>query len=153
MATTQYRVQLTGEERTMLTRLLRKPSIPVFTHRRARILLAADHRPDRRVPTDAAIAAAVGVSTRTVARVRARWAAVGVSATLVPRPRRTKGRTRFDAATQARLVQLALGPAPPGYAHWSLRLLAQHAVVLERVETSSPESVRQILQKRGSPRP
>jgi hypothetical protein len=152
MATTQYRVQLTGEERTMLTQLLRKPSVPVFTHRRARILLAADHRPDRRVPTDAGIAAAVGVSPRTVARVRARWAAVGVSATLVPRPRQTRGRTRFAAATQARLVQLALGPAPPGHAHWSLRLLAQHAVVLELVEAISPESVRQILQKRGSPR-
>lgn len=152
MATTQYRVQMTEAERTMLTQLLRKPSVPVFTHRRARILLAADHRPDRRVPTDAGIAAAVGVSSRTVARVRARWAAVGVSATLVPRSRQTKGRTRFDAATQARLVQLALGPAPPGHAHWSLRLLAQHAVVLDVVGTISPESVRQILQKRGSRR-
>lgn len=152
MATTQYRVHLTPDERTLLTQLLRKPSVTVLTHRRARILLAADHRAHHRVPTDAAIAAVAGVSPRTVARVRARWAAVGVAATLLPRPRQTRGRTRFDPATQARLVQLALGPAPAGHAHWSLRLLARHAVVLELVPAISPESVRQILQKRGSPR-
>jgi hypothetical protein len=105
------------------------------------------------VPTYAAFADAVGDLPRTVAGVRARWATDGVSTTLVPRPRQTKGRTRFDAATQARLVQLALGPAPPGHAHWSLRLLAQHAVVLELVPAISAESVRQILQKRGSPPP
>jgi hypothetical protein len=147
MTATAYRVVLTPDERTHLRRILHQPTATVFTHRRAAILLAADHQPDRPVPTDATIAVAVDVSPRTVARTRARWAAVGVDATLQQRPRGTAGRTRFDTATQARIAQVACSAPPPGYARWSLRLLADEAVTLEIVPHIAPETVRTILKK------
>lgn len=147
MSTTQYRVHLTSEERSKLHRIVRQAMATVFTARRARILLAADHRSGHVVPTDAQIAAEVGVSPRTVARVRARWAEAGVEATLAPRARRTRGRSRYDLAAHARITQLALSDPPPGQTRWSLRMLADEIVTLEIVPHICPESVRQVLKK------
>lgn len=147
MTAIAYRVVLTPAERTQLCRILQQPTATVFTHRRAHILLAADHHPDRPVLTDATIAAAAGVSPRIVARARAQWAAVGVAATLQPRSRGTNGRTRFDTATQARIAKVACSEPPPGYARWTLRLLAKHLVTLEIVSRISPGSVRTTLKK------
>lgn len=147
MARTQHRVVLTAEEQDQLEGMVRQSTVKHFTYQRARILLAANHQPGRPAPTDALVATALGVSTRTVARVRARWAAVGVEATLRPRSRGTRGRTRFDTATQARIAQLACSPPPPGYAGWTMRLLAGKAVELDIVPAIAPETVRQILKK------
>lgn len=148
----QHRVILTAAEREQLRRVVRQTSVSAFAAQRARLLLAAEHRPGTPAPTDARVAAAVGVSPRTVARVRARWADVGVAATLQPRDRGTKGRTRFDAATQARLAQLACSEPPAGHARWTVRLLADRAVELMLVPAISPESVRQTLKKTISSR-
>lgn len=150
MSRTQHRVTLTPAERRHLQHLIRQTSVSHFTYQRARILLAADHRTDRPAPPDVGVALAVGVSTRTVARVRARWAEVGVADTLRPADRGTRGRSRFDTAIQARIVQLACSPPPPGHARWSVRLLADQAVELAIVDRIAPESVRQVLKKTGS---
>lgn len=147
MTATAYRVVLTPTERTRLRQIVHQSTVTVFTHRRAAILLAADRQPDRPVATDETIAALVGVSPRTVARTRARWAAAGVDATIQPRPRGTTGRTRFDPAIQARIAQVACSAPPPGHARWSLRLLADEVVTLEIVPHIAPESVRTILKK------
>lgn len=147
-----HQVRLTAAERVHLERIVHQPTVPVFTHRRARILLAADHQPDRPSATDATIAATVGVTPRTVARTRARWADVGVDATLRPRERGTKGRTRFDTATQARIAQVACSTPPPGHARWTVRLLAHRLVALEIVPAISPETVRTTLKKTISSR-
>jgi hypothetical protein len=70
-----------------------------------------------------------------------------LDATLHPQSRGTRGRSRFDTETQARIVQLACSPPPPGHAHWTMRLLAAHAVELALVPAISPESVRHMLKK------
>lgn len=147
MTATAYRVVLTPAERIALRRIVHQSTATVFTYRRAAILLAADHQPDRPVATDETIAATVGVSPRTVARTRARWTEAGVDATLQPQSRRTRGRTRFDTATQARIAQVACSAPPPGHARWSLRLLAEHLVTLEIVPHICPETVRTTLKK------
>jgi transposase len=147
MTAIAYRVVLTPAERTQLQRVLHQSTATVFSHRRARILLAADHQPDRPAATDEAIAGAVGVSVRTVARTRVRWAEAGVTATLQPRDRGTKGRTRFATATQARIAQVACSDPPPGHARWTVRLLADRVVELAIVPAIAPETVRQVLKK------
>jgi hypothetical protein len=152
MTATAHRVELRPDERSRLRRLVQQSTVSVFTHRRAAILLAADRQPDRPAPTDAQIAVSVDVSPRTVARVRARWAAAGVDAAIVPRSRGTKGRSRLDTATQARIAQLACSAPPPGHARWSLRLLADELVALEIVPRICPETVRVTLKKTTSSR-
>jgi hypothetical protein len=147
MTAMRYRVRLSRDERIWLGRILHQPASTVFIHRRAAILLAADHPPDRPAPTDEAIAAAVDVSPRTVVRVRADWAEGGVAAALASRPRGTKGRTRFDTATRARIAQVACSEPPPGHARWTVRLLTDEVVSQEIVPAISPETVRTILKK------
>lgn len=150
MSRTQHRVVLTPAERRHLQHLVRQSTVSHFTYQRARILLAADHRTEGPAPTDAGVARTVGVSTRTVARVRARWADAGVAATLRPADRGTRGRSRFDTATQARIVQLACSPPPPGHARWTVRMLAHQVIELAIVDQIAPESVRQVLKKTAS---
>jgi len=53
----------------------------------------------------------------------------------------------LDGEQEAKLIALRLSAPPPGFANWSLRLLAEQAVVLEIVESISHETVRRTLKK------
>jgi hypothetical protein len=143
----QHVVRLTAAEREDLTGLLRRDDPGGFTLRRARILLHADVGDGRPYQTDLAVATATAVDPRTVARVRAQFAAEGLAATLVRRPSARVPARRLDSAAEARVVQLACSAPPPGHARWSLRLLADRIVALEIVDGISPETVRQTLKK------
>ena len=44
---------------------------------------------------------------------------------------------------------MRLGSPPPGFANWTLRLLAEQVVALEIVESISYETVRRTLKKMG----
>jgi len=44
---------------------------------------------------------------------------------------------------------MRLGPAPKGYANWTLRLLARKVVELEIVDSISHETIRRTLKKTG----
>jgi hypothetical protein len=53
----------------------------------------------------------------------------------------------LDGEQEAKLIALRLGQPPKGFANWSLRLLAEHLVELEIVDTISHETVRRTLKK------
>jgi len=53
----------------------------------------------------------------------------------------------LDGEQEAKIIALRLGPAPKGFANWTLRLVAEHAVALEIVEAVSHETVRRTLKK------
>jgi transposase len=110
--------------------------------RRARILLHANTG-----VTDAAIAAAVLVSARTVARVRSQFAHQGLQAALGHSPRRFPPRRKLDGAAEARLVTIACSSPPAGRATWTMQLLADELVRLDIVDTISDEAVRTTLKK------
>src|SRR5436305_7263939 len=87
-------ITLSTADRQMLTRLVRTGSHPAQQVRRARILLALDENdPDRDgpVPTQAAIAERVGVSTDMIAKVSKAYAEPGgdVPATITRKKRET----------------------------------------------------------------
>jgi Homeodomain-like domain len=54
---------------------------------------------------------------------------------------------KLDGAGEAKLIALRLGKPPAGYGHWTLQLLADELVVLEVVDSISPETVRKVLKK------
>ena len=58
-------------------------------------------------------------------------------------------RRAIDGEAEAHLMALACSEAPAGYSRWTLRLLAEQMVVLEYVESISPETIRQVLKKRN----
>ena len=137
----QHVVRLSREDRRTLTHR------STWSLQRARILLATDA-----AATDAAVAAAVMVDPRTVARVRVQFATTDLDTTLGRRPRRTAPPGKLDGAADARLVALTCSAPPAGQARGTLRVLADRAVALEIIDTVSHETVRQTLNKGGSSR-
>jgi hypothetical protein len=59
---------------------------------------------------------------------------------------------KFDGEKEARLITLACSKAPDGRENWSLRLLADRAVELKIVDSTSRETVRKVLSKTRSSR-
>lgn len=148
----QHVVRLTRDDRRTLTTMLRTGKRAAWSLQRARILLATDVRPDGPALTDADVAAAVGVSARTVARTRAAWAERGLACvTRQPQARPSVPRKLSDAQI-VQIAAVACTTPPPGYARWSLRLLTRRIIEVAIVDTVCPETVRQALQKGGSSR-
>lgn len=145
-------VRLTAAERTELRALVAAGTTPARTQTHARILLKCDVGAAGPRWTDARVAEAVEVSTRTVARVRQRCATQGLAAALARKAPDRVYRRKLDAAAEARLVAIACTEPPSGQARWSLRLLSTRLVELEVVDGISPETVRAALKKTSSSR-
>jgi hypothetical protein len=142
----KYIVRLTDQERSELTAVVKKLKGTSEKVRRAQILLKADA--DGPNWTDARIAEAFGCRTQTVENIRQRLVERGFQETL-ERVQREKPPVEklLDGEQEARIIATRLGPPPPGYANWTLRLLARKVVELEIAESVSYETVRRILKK------
>lgn len=143
----KYVVTLSEEERVQLETMLAKGKAAARKLTHARILLKADSSPDAPAWTDVRINEALDVDVSTVANVRERFVLKGFEVALHGHSTRNHRHRRIDGECEARLIATLCGPAPAGYARWSLRLLADKAVELAIVdEPISYETVRQALQ-------
>lgn len=147
----QYHVHLTLEQRAEAGAVLRGGKAAALTGRHARILLEADEAVRRRVRSDAQVATLCGVSPRTVARVRERFATDGFTVALHGRPHPGSA-PKLSTEQEAHLIALACSAPPPGRARWSVRLLTERVVALEAMPPVSRELVRTTLKKTGSSR-
>ena len=144
----KYIVRLTDEERETLQRIVSKPKGASQRIRRAQVLLKADA--DGPGWTDARIAEAYGCRTRTVEYLRERLVVEGFGVALNGQPRLKPPRAKLlDGEQEAKVIALRLSAPPPGFANWTLRLLAEQVMVLEIVESISHETVRRTLKKTG----
>ena len=141
----KYIVRLTETERAILHGVLQKKHVAAQQRRRAQVLLKADA--DGPAWTDKQIAAAFDCRRRTVELIRERFVTQGFELTLAGKPKSRVRAKALDGEQEAKIIALRLGPPPKGYAHWSLRLLAEQAVVLEIVESTNHETVRRLLKK------
>jgi transposase len=103
------------------------------------------------VRSDQQVAERCGVSARTVARVRERFARDGFAVALHGRPHPGSA-PKLSPAQEARLIALACSTPPAGRARWSVRLLAERVVELEALPPISRELVRTTLKKTASSR-
>jgi hypothetical protein len=141
----KYVVRLTEAEREMLNRLVKKPRVSAQKVLRARVLLKTDVDGPRW--TDAEIAHAFDCRTQTVENMRERFVTDGFEITLHGQPKRRVRGKILDGEQEAQIIALRLGPPPPGFANWTLRLLAAQAVTLEIVVAVSHETLRRTLKK------
>ncbi len=142
----KYVVRLTDEERQTLSRVVSKFKGSAQKVRRAQVLLKADA--DGPGWTDAEIADAFGCRTKTVENIRERFVTEGFELTLNGKPRpKPPSHKVLDGKQEAKVIAMRLGPPPPGFANWTLRLLAEEVVGLEIVESVSYETVRRTLKK------
>jgi len=144
----KYVVRLTEAERRVLQQVISKFKGTSQKVRRAQILLKSDaDGPDW---TDARIADAFGCRTQSVENIRERLVTQGFELTLNGQPRLKPPRAKvLDGEPEAKVIALRLGTPPPGFANWSLRLLAEQVVALEIAKSISYETVRRTLKKTG----
>ena len=144
----KYVLKLTAEERAELDRVVRKGRVAGWKVQRAQALLQCDQGPDGPAWADEPIAAAYGLTTRSLESWRKQAVERGPLALLERKPRvRPAVTPKLDGEKQARLTALACSKAPDGQARWSLRLLAERLVELELVESISHETVRRAMKK------
>jgi transposase len=148
--TKKYVVTLSEAERARLRTLVGSGSAPARTLTHARILLQANQGEGGPAWADEAIAGALEVGLSTVARVRRAYAEAGLDAALTRKVAAREYPRTFDGEREARLLALACSAPPTGRERWSLRLLADHLVRLDVVETVSHETVRQALKQTSS---
>jgi transposase len=142
----KYIVRLTDQERIELAAVVKKLKGTSQRVRRAQILLKADA--DGPTWTDGRIAEAFGCRTQTVENLRQRFVERGFHESLERVQREHPPVEKLlDGEQEARIIATRLGPPPPGYANWTLRLLARKVVELEITESVSHETVRRVLKK------
>lgn len=140
----KYIVRLSAVEREVLQTVVKKLKGSSQKVRRAQILLKADA--DGPNWTDAEIAEAFGCRIRTVELIRERLVTEGFETTLEGQSKKSRAKV-LDGKQEAKIIALRLGSPPKGFAHWTLRLLAEQAVELAITESVSHETVRRLLKK------
>jgi hypothetical protein len=142
----KYIVRLTDQERDEVAAVIQRLKGTSQKVRRAQILSEADaagpNWPDHW------IAEAFGCRRQTVENVRQRLVERGFREALDGLKREAPPVEKLLSGEQeARIIATRLGPPPPGYAHWTLRLLARKVVELGIVESVSYETVRRMIKK------
>lgn len=148
----KFIVTLSAAERADLTRLVRTGRHAARTLSHARVLLATDAGPDGPAWTDAQIRGVLGVSERTVARIRRAFVDEGLDTALHRRGRRVPKPRKLDGRAEAHLIALPCSPPPEGRDRWTLALLTEHFVALGVSPPVSDETVRRTLKQTASSR-
>ena len=144
----KYVVRLSEEERGRLEDFVSKGKPAAHLATRARILLKADVSEAGEGWSDSRIAEALDTGSATVERTRKLLVEEGFEAVLSRKYNANSARPRiFDGAAEAKLIALTCGPAPEGFAKWSLRLLEEKVVELNIVEKASDNTIGRTLKK------
>ena len=143
----KYKVTLTNEEKKQLHAITNKGSHKSQKVLNALILLNCDESEGKK-PTNEQISDILKVSMRKIDRVKKRFVEDGLEVALNGQPREREYLRKVDGDLEAHLIALSCSKAPPGFARWSLRMLADKAVELEYVDSLSHETVRRVLKKR-----
>jgi transposase len=144
----KFEVHLEPGVRKELDGIWRKGTGPASKARRARILLLCDEDHQDGQRPDWQVAEIVGVSERTVVRVRQDFVREGLSKALV-RKRRLEPPTppKLDGRAEAQLVTLCCSTPPRGRKRWTLQLLVDELCRLQVVTAVCRETVRRRLKK------
>jgi hypothetical protein len=142
----KYIVRLTDQERAELAAVIKRLKGTSEKVRRAQVLVKADAGGPNWA--DHRIADAFGCRRQTVEKIRQRLVERGFRETLDGLERELPPVEKLLSGEQeARIIATRLGSPPPGYANWTLRLLARKVVELGIVESVSYETVRRTLKK------
>jgi hypothetical protein len=148
IAVKKYVVRLSAEERERLSEFIRTGRRSAQLLTKARILLKADVSDAGEGWSDGKIAEALDTSIANVERTRRQLVAEGFEAALTRKYNPNSARPRiFDGAAEAKLIALACGPAPTGYARWTLSLLEEKVVELNIVAQASDNTIGRTLKK------
>jgi len=143
----KYRVELTNVDRTYAHDVLNNRETATGLRKRASILIMLDEgvgKPE----THEKIAARCDVSTVTVWQTAKDYCENGIEHALAFQKPETPPRPPLvTGEKEARIIALACGEPPTGYARWTVRLLTEKIVELSILPVASRETVRRTLKK------
>ena len=145
--TKKYVAELTSKERSQLREIVNAERMAAHKRRHAQMLLKVDQGIKGPGWTDAAVAEAFDCTPRTVERLRIRLVERGLKAALEHGNRGRYHARALDGVAEAHLIALACGHAPEGRNRWTVRLLADQMVALDKVESCSKSAVHRVLKK------
>lgn len=140
-------VQLSDADVKQLKGIIKRKDTNLTTANRCRILLALDenHPP---ALTYVQCVNAYSVSRGTIATLVKTFSDGGIESAL-SRKRNVnsdQARRKVDGRTEARIIEIACGPAPEGHSRWTIRLLEDEMkIILD--EPISREAIRRTLKK------
>lgn len=146
MSQKSHCVKLKKQSRQYLQKIVASGEDKARKITRCRILLLADQG-----RTDQEISEALNVCLATIFNIRRRYCQEGLERA-ISEGARSGQPPKFKGKSMAKITAIACSKPPEGHAKWSLRLLANHVVELDIVETISYVSVRNILKKTNSNR-
>ena len=143
----RYKITLTEAERGQLEAMTRsgKASAAKFMPARALLLCDAGAHGDPWKVAD--VAAALGVTMRTIEHLKERFVEEGLAAALERKARVRPPKVTCDGEFDARLTALACSAAPEGRARWTVRLWARKVVELKIAPVVSLMTVQRSLKK------
>ena len=143
------RIVLTVKERAELERFCSTGVRSVRLVNRAKIILALDQSGGRLAEKQEVLAKRIGVSRFTIREARDRFLVLKSVPLFLQRKKREAPPVpaKITGEMEARIITLACGKVPKGYAHWTLRLLAEKCVELQYSETMSHMSISRLLKK------
>jgi hypothetical protein len=148
MVAKKFIVELDTDERTQLNALISKGKASAKVILKARILLKADRAEGGPGWLDAQIIEALDTNLTMVSRVRETFVTKGFDAVFTRKKRETPPTPPiFDGEAQAKLTALACSELPPGFARWTIRLLAEHVVERKIVPAAHFNTVGRALKK------
>jgi hypothetical protein len=148
MVAKKFIVELDTDERTQLNALISKGKASAKVILKARILLKADRAEGGPGWLDAQIIEALDTNLTMVSRVRETFVTKGFDAVFTRKKRETPPTPPiFDGEAQAKLTALACSTPPPGFARWTIRLLAEHVVERKIVPAAHFNTVGRALKK------
>lgn len=146
----KYPVTLTDDEVKRLKKLLRNKDTSKTIANRCRVLLELDtsHPP---ISYYKDCAAKFGISQSAVSHIVKQYHEEGLDSVLTYKRNENSNRAnrKVDGRLEAEIIKLACGPAPEGYARWSIRLLARELFVLLGDDAVSADTIRRTLKKTG----
>ena len=145
----KYTICLAEEERIKLNSVIKKKKTSKNMIRRCGILLDLDMNSGSN-PTHEQLANSYGVCKATIANIILDFVQNGIDGVIKnKRNPNSNAKRKADGRAEAKIIQIACGPAPEGRSRWTLRLLEEKA----RLELETPisrETIRRTLKKTNS---
>lgn len=145
----QNKVQLSDVELNQLQKQLRSKKTNVTQATRCKILIALDENHPPILSYDECINR-FHVSRATISNTAKLYCSGGIDnvMNLKRNVNSNNARRKVDGRTEAKIIQIACGPAPEGHNRWTIRLLEEQ-MKIELEEPISREAIRRSLKKTG----
>lgn len=142
MSAKVYRIKLSENERCELEVIRDRGTLKAKTFKEALALLSCDEGDFGPALADEAICRLVGISPSSLLRLRQRCCETGPSARWLPSfATNPPGKSKSPAKSRLGLPNSPAPSPPEGAARWTLRLLANHLVESEVIESISHTTV------------